>query len=395
MIKNTLFLMVLTVLFMTAVLAIPVFASEDVTLSISPASPSDAGEPIVFEATASGFTNPEYQFFFRRVSGSFIFRTPSPKNTYTQSVPAGFSGGEFELGVRVREAGGLWRAEAKKFHTINPVAPSVTLTVTPEGKSEMGKAVTLVATSKGISNPEFRFGRKYEGGSWAMSPIRSTATRTYTPSKLGNVQFGVQVREAGGAWLDYDIVDHRVTLDFNHNFAEEHDGMAGWHFIGNWDQADSWVYTDGESDKWSSAWYTLGEYGNFEFSVQMATMNRPTLAQFIIIRAGEQLGANNRNWYPCYMFGYGASSYRIFKRDAENSLYNFGPWTTTDAIRGGVQWNTLKVRAVDNRFDFFINNTLVKSVTDPDFTAGKVGFTMFGDQGRFFVARAILTELED
>lgn len=395
MIKNKLFLMVLTVLFITAILAIPVFASEDVTLTISPASPSDAGEPIVFEATASGFTNPEYQFFFRRVNGSFIFRTPSPKNNYTQSVPAGFSGGQFELGVRVREKGGLWRAEATKLHTINPVTPSVTLTVTPEGNSEMGKAVTLVATSKGISKPEFRFGRKYEGGSWAVSPIRSTATRTYYPSKLGNVQFGVQVREAGGSWLDYDTVDHRVSLDFNHNFAEEHNGMAGWNFIGNWNQADSWVYTDGESDKWSSAWYTAREYENFEFSVIMTTLNRPSSPQYIIIRAGEQLDANNRSWHPCYMFGYGGNVFRVFKKDEENRTFGFGPWTATDTIRGAGQWNTLKVRAVDNRFDFFINNTLVQSVTDPDFTTGKIGFTMFGDQGRFYVARAILTELED
>ncbi len=214
MIKNSrLVLTTFLVLFMTAMFTAPVFAAEaTVTLSISPAGESDAGEDIAFEAIAEGVDDPEFQFGYRRVGGSWIARTPGVDNTYTRSTPAGFSGGEFELGVRVREAGtSEWLDMNTVLHTINPVEPSVTLIVTPAGESELTDAVTLEASSEGVTRPEFRFGRRHEGGSWGTTSWSTTATRSYTPGQLGTMDFGVQVREAGGSWLAVDKVAHEVV----------------------------------------------------------------------------------------------------------------------------------------------------------------------------------------
>ncbi len=223
MFKNSkLFLTVLTVLFMTAMFAAPVFAEEvTVTLSISPADESDAGEDIVFSATAEGVADPEYQFGYRRAGGSWTARAPGADSTYTRSTPAGFSGGEFQMGVRVREAGtSEWLDMDTVGHTINPVTPAVTLTVTPADESELGDAVTLTASSEGVTNPEFRFGRKYTGGSWRASSARTTASVSYTPKSPGSMDFAVQVREAGGSWLDIDRVSHTVVGEADDNDDE-------------------------------------------------------------------------------------------------------------------------------------------------------------------------------
>lgn len=211
---NKLVLIVLTVFLMTAVFAVPVFAQEHVDLLITPEGESNAGESIVFEAIVEGVNDPEFQFGYRRVGGKWLVREPGPSDTYTRTVPGGFSGGVFQLGVRVREAGtSEWLAASTVLHTINSVKPSVTLTINPAGTSKLGNAVIISATSVGVANPEYRFGRRYEGRSWGKTSASTVATRSYTPGQLGKLYFGVQVREKGGPWLDTKLVTHEVLED--------------------------------------------------------------------------------------------------------------------------------------------------------------------------------------
>ena len=203
--------------------------------------------------------------------------------------------------------------------------------------------------------------------------------------------------------VDTGIILHEFFVDvdytyeppgFDHDFGTDRDGLEGWDFNGTWTQTTSQLQTDGETDVWSSAWYTLREYSNFEYTVRMQADDRPDRAQYIVIRAGEQFTSDQRSWYPGYIFGYDhpANNYSIWRRNTDGTETALANRTATAAIVEG--WNTLKVRADNNRFDFYINDTLVETVFDGDFTVGKVGFTMWSDEGRFSVSRATLTVIE-
>ena len=112
------YLTALTVFLLTMMFATPVFA-QSVNLTITPAGQSYAGDDIVFRASATGVSNPEYQFGFRHPGGSWIpLGTPSRSNTFRLPVPANFSGGNFQLGVTVRESGGSWLASSVVNHTV-------------------------------------------------------------------------------------------------------------------------------------------------------------------------------------------------------------------------------------------------------------------------------------
>ncbi len=85
-----------------------------------------------------------------------------------------------------------------------------------------GDAVTLEATSEGVTNPEFRFGRKYTGGSWHASSWSTTATREYPTTQEDAMEFAVQVREAGGSRLAQDLVAE-MTGSISGEVFEERD----------------------------------------------------------------------------------------------------------------------------------------------------------------------------
>ena len=197
----------------------------------------------------------------------------------------------------------------------------------------------------------------------------------------------------------YVDVDYTyIPPGFDHDFGTGRDGLEGWAFDGTWTQTHSQLHTDGENNKWSSAWYTVREYRNFEYTVVMRSGVSPgdrNQPQYIIIRAGEEF-LGNGYWYPGYSFGYihsVSNQYSVWKRNTNGTSTALRHFTNAAQIVDG--WNTLKVRAVDNRFDFYINDTLVDTVFDSEFTVGKVGFAMYNDEGRFSVHRATLTVIED
>ncbi len=408
------YLTVLTVLFMTVMFAGPAFA-HSVNLTISPAGESNAGEDIVFSATAVGFSNPEYQFGYRRVGGSWTLRNPGTSSTYTRSIPADFSGGEFQLGVRVREAGGSWKAMQGVPHTINPVEPSVTLTVReqatgrPAGDSRVGNLLTVQASSENVNNPEYRFGWRYDGGSWNKTSGRSTARVSYTPTEpyTGDMDFAVQVREAGGDWLDTDRVSHTV-IDCGRSSPDGFYANFGYdttpktnHRPWRWSPSDRWQsgeasrYTDGRVGEWHSGTEPGSTYRNFEYTVVMGRAFDSFSAQYIVIRAGDKFDDDYR-WYPGYFFGYAnTGNYTIGIRYPDGSE-KFTNWMPTPAIKK-YEINELRVRAVGDSMWFYINDHLVHKVTDSTYKIGRVGVTAYyseqASRSRFLVYGARLERL--
>jgi hypothetical protein len=53
-------------------------------------------------------------------------------------------------------------------------------------------------------------------------------------------------------------------------------------------------------------------------------------------------------------------------------------WKESSAIIQGLNvWNTLRVDCADNQMKFYINDTLVETLTDNSFSSGKVGLRAY------------------
>ncbi len=94
----------------------PVFAEEaTVTLTVSPAGESTAGQTITLEADTD-VDNPEYQFAWR-IAGRWGLGDRQAENTLEIPVPASFGGGDFQFGVLVYEgAAADWSAYDIAYH---------------------------------------------------------------------------------------------------------------------------------------------------------------------------------------------------------------------------------------------------------------------------------------
>ncbi len=216
MFKNSkFFLTVLTVLFMTAFFMAPVFAEEaTVTLTVSPAGESTAGETITLEADTD-VVDAEYQFYFRIAGGRWgVLGARQAENTLEIPIPASYGGGDFQFAVLVFEEGAAeWSEYGIVAHTIKPAEVSVTLEITPSGQSELGEPVTMSATAEGVQDPRFMYGRAYADGVWGGTGyMRLDTLDGYKPQQLGTMRFAVAVREAGSSTvLGVAIVEHEVV----------------------------------------------------------------------------------------------------------------------------------------------------------------------------------------
>jgi len=147
--------------------------------------------------------------------------------------------------------------------------------------------------------------------------------------------------------------------------------------------ADNWV--DDGSGAWSVAAGVYNMIGistgdvrysyydevfdDFTYEVDVRRTQGSLLhAQGMIFRWGD----TGENGYVFHMGGNGR--YLILK--VINGSYTFliPEWTDSDAIKTGYDvWNTLKVVGSGTTMEFYINNTLVESLLDSEFSSGRVG----------------------
>jgi hypothetical protein len=68
----------------------------------------------------------------------------------------------------------------------------------------------------------------------------------------------------------------------------------------------------------------------------------------------------------------------VFKRLNGQSVFIMSSWKESSAIIQGLNvWNTLRVDCADNQMKFYINDTLVETLTDNSFSSGKVGLRAY------------------
>ena len=221
------------------------------------------------------------------------------------------------------------------------------------------------------------------------SEVRSALQSNATTSKVINAGTGSPNR------LLYSLFNAALT-----GFDSQFNGSkAGWARISG---AASWgvtawsMYTNGTSDAWSSVYYKNNKFSDFDYSAKVKRFDGSywKSANYLAVRMGTgTLGEGS--WYPGYLFGYSnLGTYSIWEANSGGSWTPIQNFTATSAIKKG-DWNILRVVASGSTMKFYINGTLVKTISDSTRSQGYVGFEIYKypTSDGFYVDWATLTGL--
>ncbi|WP_020375379.1 triple tyrosine motif-containing protein [Sulfobacillus thermosulfidooxidans] len=149
------------------------------------------GQSVTFDASASGISNPMYQFWVEQPDGQWIdAQNYSSSSTFTLS---NVQAGDYLVAVDVLSAAQLKAGDYSA--AIQPLADgvfvdsSVTLSV-PSASVVAGHTLTVSATATNIFDPLYQFWYKAPNGQWYQSGNYSSSNSfTFTPSMSGTYTF--------------------------------------------------------------------------------------------------------------------------------------------------------------------------------------------------------------
>ena len=190
--------------------------------------------------------------------------------------------------------------------------------------------------------------------------------------------FNVGYGECG---IESQVYYAKLT-DLDYPFSPISFSTAGWASIkGTWNM-NGWstsYNSTGIANGYGSAAYR-GVYSNGTFVARLKRTGTCTgCANAIIIRGDSTKVTSDGYWDDYYTFQYvNDGSYSIWKRVNGVSTALAG-WTSHSAIvKNG--WNTLKIvttNGAPTQMKFYINNTLVATITDSSLKRGRIGFRIY------------------
>jgi len=156
------------------------------------------------------------------------------------------------------------------------------------------------------------------------------------------------------------------------------DHLSGWAAVnGSWGASNSYLVTRGLAGTSASVRHNQSyTYALMNYTVRMLRSGCEGCANRIIIRGNPTLDANNW-WEDSYVFQYSNNGqYSIYKNENGVATALQG-WTASPAIipsdEFGDYWNVLRVSTFGSSMSFYINGTLVQTVSDATFSSGRVG----------------------
>ena len=205
---------------------------------------------------------------------------------------------------------------------------------------------------------------------------------------IGNYSWKVRARKnsttatAFSPSFAFSVIN--MGADFTSPFTANSTGWSsvagGWHLS----TSDGTYFTHGVKDKFTSATYT-SYYADLDYSVKMRRTGACIkCSNYIIIRGvTAPLALKTNEWYSGLEFVYiNTGYYAIWKID-HNSYTPIVNWTASpNIINKG--WNTLRVTASGDSFEFYINDTVtpVWAGTIATNSFGRIGFGMKTDIGK-------------
>jgi hypothetical protein len=179
---------------------------RSMTASAAPPSPQAVGTAVTVTASASGCTNPRYQFWTLAPAGSWTIVQPYSSSATLNWTTTGLPAGTYHYSVWVRDA-----SSASSYDTYFPgtaytltstVCASVTASAAPASPQARGTSVTFTAVASGCPNARYQFWILAPSGSWTIvRAYSSTATFNWMTAGLpgGTYHYSVWVRDASSA----------------------------------------------------------------------------------------------------------------------------------------------------------------------------------------------------
>ena len=161
---------------------------------------------------------------------------------------------------------------------------------------------------------------------------------------------------------------------FNSSFNSS---LVGWsQSSGAWATDAAYAYTTGTANTYSIL-ESNDSYGDFEYSATMRRYGCQTCPNGVVIRGTPDPLQVNKRWYTDYAFLYRRDgNISVLKRTGASEVALL-TWTLSEAVNTGDNWNTIKVVARDKQFFYYLNDDLVWSGRDNDYSYGKVGLSTF------------------
>lgn len=186
-----------------------------------------------------------------------------------------------------------------------------------------------------------------------------------TPSlTLGYNVYKWRVRAfVGGAWGAYSAFRTFTVSAPSFDTQFNYGSTGGWarKSGGTWDLSGFSYHTDGHPDKRTDAYYTGGQYTDFDYSAQVWRYGNDPV--YLAVRMGSTVGGSVGAWYPGYLFGYTNLGEAIIRWYNSSGVATLTSISTNGAINKN-GWNTLRLKAVGNEFWYYINGTMVYNGSD-------------------------------
>jgi len=194
--------------YLTYTLQIPNTCTAVTWNAPSPASPQAPGVQVNLGGTASGCTNPTYEFWVQAPGGQWtILQAFNSSSTYVWNT-TGLATGTYLFDIWVRQSGSSATYEAhitpNPTYTLQTGSPctSVSMSFNPASPQTAGAVVQLSANAAGCPNPTYEFWTQAPGGAWNIAQGFSPAsTFNWNTSGLaaGTYLFDVWVRQSGSS----------------------------------------------------------------------------------------------------------------------------------------------------------------------------------------------------
>ncbi len=175
----------------------------------SPSSPQTTGVTVTFSGTATGCSNPVYQFWVEPSGGPWsILQAYSPTATATWNT-AGKAAGTYLFDVWAKQSGSTadWEAHVSPNPTYTLTAPPTCTAVTwnapsPASPQASGVTVTFSGTATGCPNPVYQFWVQPQGGTWSILQAYSSSSSapwSTTGLAAGTYLFDVWAKQSGSS----------------------------------------------------------------------------------------------------------------------------------------------------------------------------------------------------
>lgn len=182
-----------------AILANSNLTPECSTVSVAPDkfSPQPIGATILLTASSTGCSSPQYAFWLRYPSGTWVVkRVLGPGSTWSW-ITTGYPAGAYLIHVWANQAGDpatTFEAIAELSYTLTIAPRCATASLSATNPSQpAGSPIALTADSTVCPNPQYEFWIGYPNGTWVMTRGWGGPSFSWSTTGLAPGTYGVHV----------------------------------------------------------------------------------------------------------------------------------------------------------------------------------------------------------